>query len=156
VGAQRGPTSVNSGGSILAAARIFGEHALHHQRDRFQKAREAFSAQADTSIGGQIAEAIRAKYGLDTDPDEPEHVRSTTAISADPQSLSAPEAPTDVLKSYRPDASGHKHPADWLSGDEPMTAKQWALLEHKLGDQFDPNLTKAEAAMLIDEILHED
>ena len=155
-GAQRGLTSVRSAGTILAAAKIFGEHALQHQRDRIRKVQEAFSAQADTSIGGQIAEAIRAKYGLETDPVDPEPVRSTTEISSDPQSLSTPEEPTDLPKSYRQHAAGHKHPADWLSGDEPMTAKQWALLEYKLGDQFDPNLTKAEAAILIDEILNDE
>ena len=69
----------------------------------------------------------------------------STAITSDPQSSSPAQ-----------ESAGYKHPADWLSGDEPMTAKQWALLEYKLEDRFDPNLTKAEAAILIDEILDED
>jgi hypothetical protein len=152
VGAQRGPTSVGSAGTILAAAKILGEHALQHQREHIRKVQEAFSAQADTSIGGQIAELIRAEYGLDKDSADPELVRSATAITDYPQPLSAPELPT----SYRPRASGSKHPADWITGDEPMTDKQWAVLESKLGENFDPNMTKAEAAIVIDELLNDE
>jgi uncharacterized damage-inducible protein DinB len=48
-----------------------------------------------------------------------------------------------------------KDPADWKTGDEPMTAAQASYLR-TLSDQadepFDENLTKAEASRRIDEL----
>ena len=48
-----------------------------------------------------------------------------------------------------------KAPEDWKTGDEPMTAAQRSYLEtlaRDLGEEFDENLTKAEASQLIDEL----
>ena len=78
------------------------------------------------------------------------------AIGSESDTTDPADSSGDDLPTAQDHASGLRHPADWVTGDEPMTDKQWALLELKLGDQFDPNLTKAEAAILIDEILNED
>ena len=48
-----------------------------------------------------------------------------------------------------------KDPSDWTTGDEPMTGPQASYLEtlcREAGEQFDPNLTKAEASRRIDEL----
>ena len=48
-----------------------------------------------------------------------------------------------------------RDPDEWKTGDEPMTAAQRSYLEtlcRDVGDQFDENLTKAEASKRIDEL----
>ena len=48
-----------------------------------------------------------------------------------------------------------KHPDDWKTGDEPMTAAQRSYLEtlcRDTGEEFDDELTKAEASKRIDEL----
>jgi hypothetical protein len=50
-----------------------------------------------------------------------------------------------------------KNPADWTTGDEPMTGPQASYLQTLLQqagreDDFDPSLTKAKASELIDEL----
>jgi hypothetical protein len=48
-----------------------------------------------------------------------------------------------------------KDPADWTTGDEPMTGAQASYLKtltEETGEQFDPNLTKADASRRIDEL----
>ena len=48
-----------------------------------------------------------------------------------------------------------KDPDDWKTGDEPMTAAQRSYLEtlsSDTGEEFDENLTKAEASKRIDEL----
>ena len=48
-----------------------------------------------------------------------------------------------------------KDPADWKTGDEPMTGPQASYLEtlsHEAGEDFDPGLSKAEASKRIDEL----
>jgi hypothetical protein len=48
-----------------------------------------------------------------------------------------------------------KNPADWKTGDEPMTGAQKSYLQtlsDSTGEEFDENLTKAEAAKKIDEL----
>ena len=48
-----------------------------------------------------------------------------------------------------------KDPDEWKTGDEPMTAAQRSYLEtlaQDSGEQFDENLTKAEASQRIDEL----
>jgi len=48
-----------------------------------------------------------------------------------------------------------RDPDDWKTGDEPMTAAQRSYLEtlcNDTGEQFDENLTKAEASKLIDRL----
>jgi hypothetical protein len=51
-----------------------------------------------------------------------------------------------------------KDPADWTTGDEPMTGPQASYLQTLLQQagrpesDFDPTLTKAQASQLIDEL----
>ena len=51
--------------------------------------------------------------------------------------------------------SPEKDPAEWVTGDEPMTGPQASYLEtlsHEAGEDVDPTLTKAEASERIDEL----
>ncbi len=51
------------------------------------------------------------------------------------------------------DDAAAKDPADWTTGDEPMTAPQASYLKtlsHEAGEEYDPNLSKAEASRRID------
>ncbi len=54
-----------------------------------------------------------------------------------------------------PKETAEKDPADWVTGDEPMTGPQRSYL-HTLGQEADreipDSLTKAEASSLIDEL----
>jgi hypothetical protein len=48
-----------------------------------------------------------------------------------------------------------KDPEDWVTGDEEMTGAQRSYLQtlcEEAGEDFDPNLTKAEASRRIDEL----
>jgi hypothetical protein len=63
-----------------------------------------------------------------------------------------------VQKQTQPTSDGsnmRKDPADWKTGDEPMTGAQRSYLEtlsEEVGEKFDPNLTKAQASEKIDEL----
>ena len=51
-----------------------------------------------------------------------------------------------------------KDPNDWVTGDESMTAPQASYLKtlaQEAGEEFHPELTKAEASKKIDELQHE-
>jgi hypothetical protein len=51
-----------------------------------------------------------------------------------------------------------KDPQDWVTGDESMTGPQASYLKtltQEAGEEFDPELTKAEASKRIDELQHE-
>ena len=48
-----------------------------------------------------------------------------------------------------------KDPADWITGDEPMTGAQASYLKtlsEEAGEGFDPGLSKADASRRIDEL----
>lgn len=48
-----------------------------------------------------------------------------------------------------------KDPEDWVTGDEAMTGAQASYLKtlsEEAGEEFDPNLTKADASRRIDEL----
>lgn len=50
-----------------------------------------------------------------------------------------------------------KDPDEWTTGDEPMTGAQRSYLKtlsDEAGEEFDENLTKAEASKKIDELQH--
>ena len=52
-------------------------------------------------------------------------------------------------------AALNKSPDEWKTGDEPMTPAQRSYLEtlsRDLGEEFDDNLSKAEASKRIDEL----
>jgi len=58
-----------------------------------------------------------------------------------------------------PDPQAHsnteKDPADWTTGDEPMTGAQASYLKtlsEEAGEEFDQSLTKADASRRIDEL----
>ena len=52
-------------------------------------------------------------------------------------------------------SNAEKDPHDWVTGDESMTGAQASYLKtlsQEAGEEFDPNLTKAEASLKIDEL----
>jgi hypothetical protein len=52
-----------------------------------------------------------------------------------------------------PTGNAVKDPGRWVTGDEPMTGAQASYLEtlsEEAGEEFDPNLTKADASKKID------
>lgn len=54
--------------------------------------------------------------------------------------------------------AAEKDPEDWVTGDESMTGPQASYLKtltQEAGEEFDPELTKAEASKRIDELQHE-
>lgn len=54
-----------------------------------------------------------------------------------------------------PGSNTIKDPADWTTGDEPMTGAQASYLKtlsEEAGEEFDPGLSKAEASRRIDEL----
>lgn len=54
--------------------------------------------------------------------------------------------------------AARKDPDDWVTGDESMTAPQASYLKtlaQEAGEEFDPELSKAEASKKIDELQHE-
>ena len=55
-------------------------------------------------------------------------------------------------------ANPAKDPDDWVTGDEQMTGPQASYLKtlaQEAGEEFDPELTKAEASKKIDELQEE-
>jgi len=57
-----------------------------------------------------------------------------------------------------PRPTPEKDPEDWVTGDESMTGAQASYLKtlsQEAGEEFDPELTKAEASKKIDELQHE-
>jgi Protein of unknown function (DUF3072) len=58
-----------------------------------------------------------------------------------------------------PGSNAAKDPDDWITGDEPMTGAQASYLKtlcEDVGERFDPNLTKAQASKLIDDLRQRD
>ena len=54
--------------------------------------------------------------------------------------------------------SAQKNPDDWVTGEESMTGPQASYLKtlaQEAGEDFDPELTKAEASKKIDGLQHE-
>ena len=52
-----------------------------------------------------------------------------------------------------PTGNAEKDPGDWVTGDEPMTGAQASYLKtlsEEAGEQFDEQLTKADASKKID------
>lgn len=52
-------------------------------------------------------------------------------------------------------SGAEKNPADWVTGDEPMTASQRSYLDtlaREAGEELDANMTKAEASEHIDRL----
>jgi hypothetical protein len=61
-------------------------------------------------------------------------------------------------KQADPAQNAAKDPDDWVTGDEQMTGPQASYLKtlaREAGEEFDPELNKAEASKKIDELQHE-
>ena len=59
----------------------------------------------------------------------------------------------DANTKAHPEGNAEKDPQDWVTGDEPMTGAQASYLKtlcEETGEEFEPNLTKAEASKRID------
>ena len=59
---------------------------------------------------------------------------------------------------YDPQQNAAKDPDEWVTGDEAMTGPQASYLEtlaREAGEEFDPNLSKAEASKKIDALQQE-
>jgi hypothetical protein len=57
-----------------------------------------------------------------------------------------------------PTGNAVKDPDNWVTGDEPMTGAQASYLQtlsEEAGEEFDPELTKADASKKIDELQEE-
>ncbi|MFD1704368.1 DUF3072 domain-containing protein [Methylopila henanensis] len=89
--------------------------------------------------------------------------RSTPQDRTDERRAADPDAPTpggpvhatDANPKTAPVGNAEKDPADWVSGDEPMTGAQASYLKtlsEETGVAYKPDLTKAEASTLIDEL----
>lgn len=66
-----------------------------------------------------------------------------------------PEAEDNPKTNPDPGSNTIKDPEDWTTGDEPMTGAQASYLKtlsEEAGEEFDPNLSKADASRRIDEL----
>lgn len=57
-----------------------------------------------------------------------------------------------------PRGNAAKNPEDWTTGDEPMTGAQASYLQtlcEEAGRNFDPDMTKAQASELIEQLQQE-
>lgn len=75
----------------------------------------------------------------------------------DPDSMLTPDMPPEQNDRGQTPAmqNPEKDPADWVTGDEPMTGPQRSYLEtlsREAGEPFDESLSKAEASRRIDEL----
>jgi len=64
---------------------------------------------------------------------------------------------TEVSETPKQHPTGNavKDPEDWVTGDEPMTGAQASYLQtlsEEAHEEFDPNLSKADASRKIDEL----
>jgi hypothetical protein len=65
--------------------------------------------------------------------------------------------PTEVSENPKQHPTGNalKDPDNWVTGDEPMTGAQASYLQtlsEEAHEEFDPNLSKADASRKIDEL----
>ena len=65
---------------------------------------------------------------------------------------------SDQNSNFDPQANAQKDPDDWVTGEEAMTGPQASYLKtlsREAGEEFDPELNKAEASKKIDELQEE-
>ncbi|MGA0533310.1 DUF3072 domain-containing protein [Hansschlegelia sp. KR7-227] len=94
-----------------------------------------------------------------TDKSTPES-RTDARRAADPDAPNPGEAARHVDPNPKtapdPESNAEKDPSDWVSGGEPMTGAQASYLktlsEETGSAAYTPDLTKAEASTLIDEL----
>ncbi|TNC48316.1 DUF3072 domain-containing protein [Rubellimicrobium rubrum] len=61
----------------------------------------------------------------------------------------------DANTKTHPEGNAEKDPHDWVTGDEPMTGAQASYLKtlcEETDEEFNENLTKAEASEMIDRL----
>jgi Protein of unknown function (DUF3072) len=66
-------------------------------------------------------------------------------------------APDENPKAH-PTGNAVKDPDNWVTGDQPMTGAQASYLQtlsEEAGEEFSPELTKADASKKIDELQHQ-
>ena len=66
-----------------------------------------------------------------------------------------PNPKTDPEAAEAAGSNLEKDPADWVTGEEPMTGAQASYLKtlcEEAGESFDPSMTKAQASQRIDEL----
>ena len=64
----------------------------------------------------------------------------------------------DANPKAHPTGNAVKDPDNWVTGDQPMTGAQASYLQtlsEEAGEEFDPELNKADASKKIDELQHE-
>ena len=74
-----------------------------------------------------------------------------------PSKADAPQLHNEHPKS-EPTSNAQKDPDNWTTGDEPMTGAQASYLKtlsEEAGEDFDPNLSKADASKRIDALQDE-
>jgi hypothetical protein len=62
---------------------------------------------------------------------------------------------TDQTQTNTTPSNTEKDPAEWVTGDEPMTGAQQSYLQtlsQEANEPFDPEISKAEASRRIDEL----
>lgn len=65
------------------------------------------------------------------------------------------EPKVEIMTDQAPQRNAEKDPADWVTGDEPMTGPQESYLHtlgQEAGEDVAPDLTKAEASQKINEL----
>ncbi|MFD1715937.1 DUF3072 domain-containing protein [Amnibacterium flavum] len=75
----------------------------------------------------------------------------SNASTSEPEMLGAPRDDSDP-------SSAAKDPADWVTGDEPMTGPQRSYLDtlaREAGEEIPADITKAEASEQIDRLQNE-
>ena len=64
----------------------------------------------------------------------------------------------DPQPKTHPESNAEKDPSDWTTGDEPMTGAQASYLKtlcEETGEEYDENLSKADASKMIDRLKNE-
>ena len=84
-------------------------------------------------------------------------VPTVAGMTKDSEEEQTPEAATGDTLGGRadPDSSASKDPADWVTGDEPMTGPQRSYLDtlaREAGEEISADLTKAQASEHIDRL----
>jgi len=79
----------------------------------------------------------------------PSNTRPDLAPIANSREMSNPDQPTPAMQ------NPEKDPEDWTTGNEPMTGPQRSYLQtlcREAGEEFNENLSKADASKKIDEL----
>jgi len=92
----------------------------------------------------------------DSTPESRTDARQAAHAEASKPGASAKRVDANPKTAPDPNSNAEKDPADWVSGDEPMTGAQASYLktlsEETGAEAYRDDLTKAQASMLIDEL----